>query len=87
VHPTAGIVILSLSGAAALAVGLVLRPRLSPHVVDALMALAGAGLGIGGLCFVDDVDKASWVAAPLILAVVAPAQVRALFADGGPFRT
>jgi hypothetical protein len=87
VHVAAGVVILSISGAAALFVGLVLRPRVSPHTVDALMALSGAGLGIGALCFVEDVGAASWVAAPLILAVVAAAQVRALFTGEGPFRT
>ncbi len=83
----AGVVILSISSAAALIVGSVLRSRVSPHIVDASMALAGAGLGIGALCFVDGVGTASWVVAPLILAVAAAAQVRALFAGEGPFRT
>ncbi len=51
------------------------------------MALAGAGLGIGGLLLLDDVGTASWIAAPLVLAIVAPLHVRALFAGDGPFRT
>ena len=51
------------------------------------MALAGAGIGVGGLLLLDDVGTASWIAAPAVLAVVAPLHVRALFARGGPFRT
>ena len=85
--PAAGVVILSASAALAVATALGFRTRLSPRMVDVVMALAGAGLGIGGLMLLENVGVASWVFAPLVLAVVAPAQVRALFAGDGPFRT
>jgi hypothetical protein len=51
------------------------------------MALAGALIAVGGLLMLDDVNAASWIAGPLMLAVIAPLNVRALFARGGPFRT
>lgn len=64
-----------------------LRTRLRPRVVDALLALGGAGTGVGGLLFLTDVEPASWVVAPALLAIAAVAHVRALFAGEGPFRT
>ena len=60
---------------------------LPPVAVDALMALAGAMIAVGGLLMLDDVNTASWIAGPVMLAVIAPLNVRALFARGGPFRT
>ena len=53
----------------------------------ALIALAGALIGLLALVPLDHVDPWSWVVAPTILAVGAVAQVRALFSEGGPFRT
>jgi hypothetical protein len=86
-HPTAGALAIVLGGAlASLTVGW-LRSTLSPVAVDVLMALAGAVIGVGGLLMTDDVSAASWIAGPLALAVIAPLNVRALFARGGPFRT
>jgi hypothetical protein len=64
-----------------------LRTRLRPPVVDVLLALGGVGIGVGGLLLLDDVELASWVVAPLLLAVAAVAHVRILFAGQGPFRT
>jgi len=64
-----------------------LRTRLRPPVVDVLLALGGVGIGVGGLLLLDDVEPASWVVAPLLLAVAAVAHVRILFAGQGPFRT
>lgn len=81
-----GVVVLTASTVLALAVALRFRTRLSPRTVDLVMALAGAGMGVGGLLLVDDASLGSWVFAPLVLAVVAPAQVRTLFAGDGPFR-
>jgi hypothetical protein len=64
-----------------------LRTRLRPPVVDVLLARGGVGIGVGGLLLLDDVEPASWVVAPLLLAVAAVAHVRILFAGQGPFRT
>lgn len=53
----------------------------------ALIALGGAIVGVLALFPIAHVDPWSWVVAPVSLAVVAVAQARALFSDGGPFRT
>lgn len=63
------------------------RQRYANGVVDALLGVEGAALGIGGLLLVDDVGVGSWVLTPLALAVLAPVHVRALFGGEGPFRT
>jgi hypothetical protein len=70
-----------------LAAAFPLRTRLHPRVVDALLAISGAGVGIGGLLFLDDVGIGSWVFTPVFLGMAAIAHVRALFAGAGPFRT
>ena len=85
--PAAGIVVIVVGGALALLVGGWLRRTLAPAAVDVLMAVAGALIAVGGLMMLDDVDTASWIAGPVMLAVIAPVNVRALFARGGPFRT
>ena len=86
-HPVTGVLIIAVASVVALTVAGPLRRTLPRPAVDALMALAGAGLGIGGLLLLDDVGTASWIAAPFVLAIVAPLHVRALFAGDGPFRT
>jgi hypothetical protein len=86
-RPAAGPLIILASSVLAVLVAGRFRVRLPQHVVDALMALAGAGLGVGGLLMLDDVGTASWIAAPVVLALVALLHVRALFAGEGPFRT
>ena len=86
-HPAAGVVVIVVGSALALLVGGWLRTTLPPAATDALMALAGALIAVGGLLMLDDVNTASWIAGPVMLAVIAPLNVRALFARGGPFRT
>jgi hypothetical protein len=83
----AGVSLVLAAGALAAIIGGPLRERLPVFGVDVLMALAGAGIGAGGLLFLDDVEPASWVAAPALVAVIAILHVRALFARSGPFRT
>jgi len=51
------------------------------------IALVGAIVGVLALLPLAHVDPWSWVVAPVFLAVGAVAQARALFSDGGPFRT
>ena len=53
----------------------------------ALIALGGAIVGVLALLPIAHVDPWSCVVAPVFLAVGAVAQARALFSDGGPFRT
>jgi hypothetical protein len=86
-HPVAGVVVIVVGSALALLVGGWLRTSLPRAAVDALMALAGALIAVGGLLMLDDVNTASWIAGPVMLAVIVPLNVRALFARGGPFRT
>ena len=83
---TIAIVVLVGASVLAIAVALPLRTRLHPRLRDALMAVAGAGLGVGGLLLQSDVELGSWIVAPVLLAIVSPLQVRALFARGGPYR-
>jgi hypothetical protein len=86
-HPTAGIAVIVVGGALALLTGGWLRATLPPLAIDGLMALWGATIAVGGLLMLEDVNTASWIAGPAMLAVIAPLNVRALFARGGPFRT
>jgi hypothetical protein len=87
VNDAAGIAVLVTCTIVALATTFTLRPRLAPIAVDALLAASGAGAAAGGLLLLEDVGVASWVLAPLALAVLTPVHVRALFAREGPFRT
>jgi hypothetical protein len=64
-----------------------LRTRVDRPVLDGLLVLAGAGIGVGGLLFLENVGLASWIATPVVLGVATLAHVRALFAGAGPFRT
>jgi hypothetical protein len=86
-HPVAGISIVVVASVLAVVTGGWLRTRLPQPAVDLLMAVAGAGIGVGGLMTLDDVGPASWIVAPTILALIALLQARALFAREGPFRT
>jgi hypothetical protein len=86
-RPAFGIAVVLAASALAVVSGGPLRERLPAGGIDALTALAGAGMGAGGLMTLDDVGTASWIAAPVLIAVIAPLHVRALFARGGPLRT
>lgn len=83
----AGGALVAAASVLALATGGWLRTRLPRPVIDATMALAGAGIGLGGLLFLHDVGLASWFVGPAVPAVIAPLHVRALFGGEGPFRT
>jgi hypothetical protein len=65
----------------------VLRRNLSGTAFAIAAGAAGVGVGLGGLEVVGDAGAASWVVAPIVLAVASALQVKALFAPGGPFRT
>ena len=84
---TTGLIVLAVCALAVVLTAGFVRPRLPQGVVDALLAVAGAGLAIGGLLLLEDVGTASWIAGPAALAIMTPLHVRALFAGEGPFRT
>jgi len=86
-HPLGGWMIIAVSTAVVSYTWFGLRGKVSRSVSDGLSALAGAGLGVGGLLVLTDVSTASWLAAPPFLAICAAAHRRALFAGGGPLRT
>lgn len=81
-----GIAVLIVSVAIVLVVALPTGRRLPPRVRHSLVALAGAGLGIGALLPQHDVRTAEWVVAPLVLAALLPVHIRLLFAEEGPLR-
>jgi hypothetical protein len=85
--PVAGWSFLLAAAALLLLAAFPLRTRLPRRVLDGLLALGGAGIGVGGLLLLSDVEPASWVVAPVLLAAAAVGHVRFLFAGQGPFRT
>jgi hypothetical protein len=87
VHTIEGIVVIAAGAVAGGLAAFPLRTRLPRPAVDALAAAFGLGLGAGGLLLQDDVGVASWIVAPVVLALLAPLHLRALFAAGGPMRT
>ncbi len=81
-----GVAVIAGSGAVVLGAALA-RPRMRRLVSDALVALGGAGLGIGGLLLLEHPARSAWVIAPLSIAILAVLHVRVLSAPGGPMRT
>jgi hypothetical protein len=53
---------------------------------DVLLAIGGAGLGVGALFFQEDVSTAAWVLTPAIVAILCVVHTRMLVASGGPLR-
>ena len=87
-HTGAGVVIIVAGVALLVITALVLRPRIPRPMTDCLAAGGGAAVGLGGLLLLDgDVSAASWVVAPLVLALLSTVHIRALFSGSGPFRT
>jgi hypothetical protein len=60
------------------------RSRRGPG--DLLLAVGGAGLGIGALFFQEDVSTSAWVLTPALVAVLCVVHARMLVASGGPLR-
>jgi len=54
---------------------------------DAVLAVAGVGIGLAGLAVQDDVSGWSWVVAPLLIGILLPLHMHVLFAGDGPLRT
>jgi hypothetical protein len=87
VDEVVGWAVIAASAALLLATAFVVRTRIATAAFDGLLAAAGAGLAVGGLLLVDDVETGSWIVAPVALAVLTVVHVRAMFAGSGPFRT
>jgi len=83
-----GLGIALLIGSVALVVGVSVLPRhrLASRVTFPLVALAGAGLGIGALLLQHGVRTAEWIFAPIVLAALLPVHIRLLFAGKGALR-
>lgn len=64
-----------------------LRERISIVASTTLWAVAGLGLGVGGVLMIEDPEPSAWLVAPLMLSVGAAAHMRALWAGEGPLRT
>lgn len=73
------------AGIAALA-ALVLRRRIRHGVLTLLLALAGAGIGWGGMLIQPDPSVGEFVAAVVLLAFLVPAHVRIVLGPFGPAR-
>jgi hypothetical protein len=84
--PFEGILLVAAGATVLLATWVLLRHRLSGTSADALTALAGVLVGVGGLLLLDDVGLASWLLTPPFLAAAGVAHRRALFAGAGPLR-
>jgi len=74
------------SAAVAIVTALLLRRRLAPPAVMVLLALAGAGLGWGGMLIQPDPSTLELVAAVAMLAFLVPAHVRIVLGPFGPAR-
>lgn len=74
------------SAAIALVTVLLLHRRLPQGVVLVILALAGAGMGWGGMLIQPDPSVGEFVAAVLILATLIPVHVRLVLGPLGPQR-
>ena len=74
------------SAAVAIVAAVLLRRRLAPLAVIVLLALAGAGLGWGGMLIQPDPSTVELVAAVAMLAFLVPAHVRIVLGPFGPAR-
>ena len=83
-----GLDIWLIAGSALLAVAAAfgLRRRLPAPFVAVLLALAGAGLGVGGMLLQPDPPTWEFALTVLLLAVLVPAHVRIVLGPFGPPR-
>ena len=72
------------AAAAALLTAFFLRTRIPAGLVAAVLAVAGAGLGWGGMLLRPDPSVGEFVAAVVLLAVLVPAHVRIVLGPFGP---
>ena len=80
------VLLVTISAGAALLTALLLRRRIAPEVGAAILLLAGAGIGWGGMLLQPDPSTAEFVAAVALLAFLVPAHVRVVLGPFGPAR-
>jgi hypothetical protein len=82
-----GVVLLGLAGAgfAASILGVRSGRSLRPWTIG--LAVSSAGLVAGALLVQDEPDLLSWLVGPPVGAVLGVANIRSLYASGGPLRT
>jgi hypothetical protein len=86
VHPAAGAALLIGLGLVSAALELRARTVIPPLAMDAVVAVLGAGMGIGALLFQDHISTRAWILVPIGGAALAVWHMRALFAKSGPLR-
>jgi hypothetical protein len=74
-------------GALFVVVSTALRSRVGVPAWTVLVAAGGACLGAGALSLVEHVSSVARLLTPPVMAGLAVAHIRALFAGSGPFRT
>ncbi len=78
---------LSVSALVGLVAVFALRSRLAWSATTGVLALAGAGLGLGAIMVQRNASAPEWALAPLVCAALLPLNVRLLYAGEGPLRT
>lgn len=78
-----GVTLVSAAGAAALLLSFFGRTRLAPGFLAFLLALSGAGIGLGIALVLGDWTVPQLVASVLLLSVLAPFHVRVVFGPLG----
>ena len=76
--------VVAASAAVALLIAFPLRTRLPAMGVVLALAVAGAGLGWGGMLLQPHPSTGEFVAAPILLAVLVPAHARIVLGPFGP---
>lgn len=76
----------AISAAVAVAAAFFLRRRLAAGAVTVILALAGGGIGWGGMLVQPDPSVGEFVAAVAMLAMLVPAHVRIVLGPFGPRR-
>ena len=83
-HVGAGIALIVAASAIGALIVFGLWRRLPAGLAFGSMVVCGMGIAAGGLLVQNDVGPASWVVAPVALAVLTPVHVRLLFGPPGP---
>lgn len=78
-----GVILLLAGSLSVLGTGIFLRPKLPRAAASVLLAISGAAIGAGALGVRDGASPAEWVLTLVVLAMMAPLQVRLVFGRSG----